>query len=227
MGADSVPPDVQTARNARINSDIVKLCSSRVPMWAHPSAKGIGLFTHVAGPKIMPKNPHVSYSDQVDREVALLPLGGPKKIVPSKTREPPNKALAAIYKELQDAVRAEEKIWSDMRAAAEERGDAPKDAYRMSLDTLKQKYGGVNDPVPERSTSRPQDKRRHSEIAGSTNDEAKKKRRVSFAPALELRRQSVGSMSSTGRDTDAERRESGSRASNDYDVYRDPRRQRR
>ncbi|KAF3034894.1 hypothetical protein E8E12_004341 [Didymella heteroderae] len=228
MGADSVPPNARAARQARINSDIAKLCSTRRPMWAHPSAQGIGLFTHVAGVKTVPKNPHASFCDQVDKEVALLPIGGPTKIAPSETREPPSKELAALYKELQDAVRAEEKIFDDQKAVAEERGKAPKGAYRMSLDTLKQKYGSVDDPPPATSIpSRPKDKRRHSEFAGSTTDEvAKKRRRTRSAPEVDLRRPSFSSVSSAGRDADAERRGSGSSA-NDYDVYRDPRRQRR
>lgn len=186
---DIVPPDIQAARKARINSDIVKLCSTKPPIWAHPSAQGIGQFTHVAGVKTVAKNPHASFCDQVDKEVALLPIGGPRKILPSKTREPPNKELAALYKELQDAARVEEKTFEEQRAAEEERGEAPKDAYRMSLNTLKMKYGTVNDPPAQTSIpSRPKDKRRQSEQTNSTTDEAaKKKRRVSFAPDVELR----------------------------------------
>jgi hypothetical protein len=219
-----VPPSVQGARKARINSDIVKLCSTRRPMWAHPSAQGIGLFTHVAGVKTVAKNPHASFCDQVDNEVALLPIGGPRKIVPSKTREPPSKELAVLYKELQDAVTAEEKIFEEQTAAAEERGEAPKDAYTMSLDTLKQKYGTVNNPPSTiYISSRSKDKRRHSENAGGTTEEVtNKKTMVSFAPEVNVRQPSISSVSSTG----TERRGSGSTA-NDYDVYRDPRRQRR
>jgi hypothetical protein len=228
MGGDPVPPDAEAARKVRINSSIITLCSTRRPIYAHPSSQGIGLFTHVAGVKTVPKNPHSALCDQVDKEVALLPLGGPRKIAPSRTREPPNKALAALYKQLQDAVRAEEKIFNDQRAAAETRGEAPKDAYKMSLATLRDKYGGINDaPVETSVPSRPEPKRRHSEHASSTADEtAKKKRRVSFAPEVELQRQSISSVSSTGRDAEAERRGSGSSANN-YDAYRDPRRQRR
>jgi hypothetical protein len=54
------------------------------------------------------------------------------------------------------------------------------------------------------------------------NEAAKKKTRASFAPEVDVRRHSIGSVSSTG----TERRGSGSTA-NDYDIYRDPRRQRR
>ena len=224
---DNVQPDDEAARKARMNSDIVKLCSTKRPMCAHPSAQGIGLFTHVAGVETVSKNPHASYCDQVDKELALLPIGGPRKAAPSKTREPPNQELAALYNELQDVIKAEEKILKDQRAAAEERGEAPKDAYHMSFDTLKSKYGSVKDPPSTMSmVSRPKDKRRHSEHTGSigsTMDEAaKKKRRVSFAPEVDIRRRSISSTSSTG----TERRGSGSTA-NDYDAYRDPRRQRR
>ncbi|KAJ4378846.1 hypothetical protein N0V86_005719 [Didymella sp. IMI 355093] len=228
MGGDPVPPDAEAARKARINSSIITLCSTRRPMHAHPSAQGIGLFTHVAGIKTVPNNPHSALCDQVDKEIALLPLGGPKKIAPSRTREPPNKALAALYKELEYAVRAEEQIFNDQKAAAEDRGEAPKDTYKMSLATLRKKYGSLNDPPAEMSIpSRPKDKRRHSAYASSTADEtAKKKRRVSFAPEVDLRRPSTSSVSSTGRDAEAERRGSGSTANN-YDAYRDPRRQRR
>jgi len=190
-------------------------------MWAHPSAQGIGLFTYVAGVKTVSKNPHASFCDQVEKEVALLPIGGPRKVAPSRIRKPPNK-------ELQDAVRAEEKIFEEQRAAAEGRGEAPKDAYTMSLDTLKQRYGTVNEPPQTTSIpsipSRCKEKRRHSEFPSSIIDDLvkKKKRRVSFAPEVDARRHSISSVSSTG----TERRGSGSTA-NDYDVYRDPRRQRR
>ncbi|KAF2633259.1 hypothetical protein BU25DRAFT_405180 [Macroventuria anomochaeta] len=230
MSAEPLPPDVQAARKARINSDIIKLCSKPIPLYSHPTAHGIGLYTHVAGTKTVARNPHSAFADKRDGEVALLPLGGPKKIVPSKLHEPPNKELAAIYKELQDAVKAEEKIWSDMRVAADERGEAPNDAYRMSLDTLKKKYGDVNAPPPESAMSqrdsKQQDKRRHSEVTGIPSGEAPKKKRVGFASQSELQRQSTDA-SMRERNSDAERRGSGSRAGNEYDVYRDPRRQRR
>lgn len=229
MSATPVHPEAHAVRKARINSDIVKLCASPRPLWTHPSAQGIGLFTHVAGTKTVPRNPHLSFGDQVDKEVALLPLGGPKKIAPSKTREAPDEELAALYRELQDAVVAEETIYNDQRAAAEERGEAPKDAYRMSLDTLKKKYGGVNDPPPEMSIpSTSREKRRHSDLASSENDStAKRKSRVTFAPEVESRRQSISSMSSASRETDGERRGSGSKPSNssDHNPWRDPRRQ--
>ncbi|KAF3053671.1 hypothetical protein E8E11_010874 [Didymella keratinophila] len=148
---DAVLSDVQPTRKARVNSDIVKLCSTKRSMWARPSAQSIGMFTHVAGVKTVSKNPHASFCDQVDKEVALLPISGPRKVAPGKTREPPTRELAALYKELQDAVKAEEKIFEDQRAAAEGRGEAP-NAYNMSLDTLKSKYGTVNDPPAQMST---------------------------------------------------------------------------
>lgn len=194
-------------------------------MWAHPSAQGIGLFTHVAGIKTVTNNPHASLCDQVDKEVALLPIGGPRKIAPSKIRESPNKELVALYKELQDAVRAEEKIFEKQRAVAEERGGMPKGAYRMPFDTLKKKYGTIIEPplvIPP--LGQPQGERRQSENTGGTTDEpTKKKRKVNFAPESESRRHSISSMSSTG----TEKRGSGSSTANDYDVHRDPRRQRR
>ena len=224
MSVDPLPPDVQAARKARINSDIIELCSKPTGVHTTPTARGIGLYTHVAGPKTANRNPHHHFADRDDGEVALLPLGGPRKAAPSKPREPPYKELAALYKELQDAVKAEEKIYDDLGAAAGARGDAENDAYRMSLDTLKKKYGDVNASVPESVHS---ENRRYSEISGTTNDEAPKRRKVSFAQLSEMRRESAASVPTATRDADPERRGSGSRMGNDYDVYRDPRRRRR
>jgi hypothetical protein len=221
MSVDPLPPDVQAMRKARINTDIIKLCSKPISVYLQPTAHGIGLYTHVAGPKTAKRNPHHYFADKDDGEVALLPLGGPGKIVPSKLREPPPKEVTAIYKVLQDAVKAEEKIWDDQRAAADARGDAVDEAYKMPLDTLKKKYGDVNTPIPE---SAHQDKRRHSEVSSTANTAASKERKDSFAQLSEFQRQSTTDVQKV---TDTARRGSGSRAGNEYDVYRDPRRQRR
>src|SRR5690242_21693818 len=126
MSHDATTSDVRAVRKARFNSDIVELCS--VPHVAHsrPIAQGIGLYTHVAGPKTATLNPHFDFVDNTDREVALLPLGGPSRIQPNKTREPQDEEGAALYKEVANAVKDEEKIRSDQRAAAAELGEPSK-----------------------------------------------------------------------------------------------------
>ncbi|KZM28854.1 uncharacterized protein EKO05_0008560 [Ascochyta rabiei] len=228
MSTDPLPPEpleVQAARQVRIDSDIIKLCCKPKPPYTIPTVHGIGLYTHVAGPKIVQQNPHGIYADRDDGEVALLPLGGPHKILPSKSL---NKEVAAIYKKLQDAVQAEEKIWNDMRAAAEAKGEAAKDAYKMSLETLKKKYGDINTPTSESAKLQQdhsqQNKRRLSEAVGSGTDEVLKRRRVSFAQHSEARQQSTDvSMGGTG--THEEKQERASKAGNMYEAYRDPRRQ--
>ena len=220
MSVDPLPPDVQAMRKARINTDIIKLCSQPIPVNSQPTARGIGLYTHVAGPKTAKRNPHHYFADRDDGEVALLPLGGPGKIVPSKLREPPHKEVTAIYKMLQDAVKAEEKTWNDQRAAANARGDAVNEAYKMPLDTLVKKYGDFNTSI---SKSAHQGKRRHSKVSSTANDNALKKWKARFAQLPELQRQNPTDVQKV---TDSGRRGSGSRAGNEYDVYRDPRRRR-
>jgi hypothetical protein len=178
MSNDALPPDVQAARKARINDDLIKLCSTPAPPYSLPTAHGVGLYTHVAGPKTASQNPHFNYTSKPDGEVALLPLGGPRKIIASKPQQSPNEKVAAVYKELQDAVSAEEKIWKDMRDAADTRGDSVNDAYTMSLDALKRKYGDLDAPeegdMPH-LVSTPHDKRRISAATGDTSDEALKR----------------------------------------------------
>lgn len=216
MSTGPPPPDVQAARKARINSELIQLCSKPAPFWSIPSAHGIGLYTHVAGPKTAGKNPHSSYADKADGEVALLPLGGPTKIAPSNLRDPPSREVAAVYKQLQDAVDAEEKIWSDMRAAADAEGEPANNAYRMSFAALQDKYGAVtasDEVVGLRPDVERLHKRRHSEVMAGSNDETSERRRVRFASQSELRQ---------GADTG--RRGSDGKTGNEYDVYRDPRR---
>ncbi|KAF1363879.1 hypothetical protein EJ07DRAFT_172781 [Lizonia empirigonia] len=226
MSTDQLPPDVQAARKARINSDIIKLCSIK-PIYINPTAQGIGLYTHVAGPKTASQNPHFEYADNANGEVALLPLGGPRKIVPSnRPREPLREEVAAVYKELQDAVKAEEKIWSEMRAAADAKGKNVRDAYTMSLDTLKEKYGLVNTPQPE-SANQPtaqRYQRRHSEASSVADSGALKRLKTSNAPPSDLQRQNPRT-SNGGAQTKPERRPSATATGNTYEASRDPRRQ--
>ncbi|KAF9701748.1 hypothetical protein EKO04_000107 [Ascochyta lentis] len=228
MTTGSLPLDVQATHKARIDNDIINLCGKPKPLYTIPTAHGVGLYTHVAGPKIAQRNPQSSYADRADGEVALLPLGGPHKIVPSKLREPPNKEIAAIYKQLRDAVQAEEKIWSDMRAAAETKGEAAKDAYKMNLDTLKKKYGDIDTSVSESAKLQldraKRDIRSLSEVTGEECVDVPKRRRVSLAEHLKARRQSTD-VPVSGTDTHKERQGSASKAGNIYEAYRDPRRQ--
>lgn len=229
MSHDAIPPDVRAVRKARFNSDIIKLCS--VPHVAHsrPIAQGIGLYTHVAGPKTVKLNPHFDFVDNTDREVALLPLGGPRRIQPNKNREPLDEEVAALYNEVANAVKDEEKIWNDQRAAAAARGEPPRDAYRVTLDTLKKKYGDDDAPPPAYAELQQhynnQDARRHSEVAGSTSGGPSKERRVSFPASPELRRRSTGNAAVPG--SDANKEQQRRRSSNTYDVNRDPRLRRR
>ncbi|KAJ4362608.1 hypothetical protein N0V95_001413 [Ascochyta clinopodiicola] len=228
MGTNPLSPDTQAARQVRIDSDIIKLCCRPEPPYTIPTVHGIGLFTHVAGPKLVQQNPQGIYADRNDGEVALLPLGGPHKIVPSKLREPPNEEVAAIYQELRDAVQAEEKIWNDMRAAAEAKGEPVNDAYKISLDTLKKKYGDIDTPTPESTKLQQdhphQDKRRYSEAAGTVPNEVLKRRKVSFAQHSEARRQSTD-VSMGGIGMRVERQENAGKGGNMYEAHRDPRRQ--
>lgn len=225
MSPDQLPPDVQAARKARINSDIIKLCSNK-PIYINPTAQGIGLYTHVAGPKTASQNPHFEYADN-DGEVALLLLGGPRKIVPSnKLREPLREEVAAVYEELQDAVKAEEQIWSEMRAAADAEGKNARDAYTMSLDTLKEKYGPINPPQPEgtRQPTTQQYQRRNSAASSVADSAALKNLNTSTAAPADLQRQNP--LASNGAaQPEPERRPSATATGNTYEASRDPRRQ--
>lgn len=233
MGNAALPPESQDTRQARINSDIIKACSIN-PIYIKPTARGIGLYTHVAGPKTASQNPHYAYTDNFDGEVALLPLGGPKSAGRDchTNREAPHKDVAAVYRELQDNVAAEEKIWADMRAAAEARGGKVEDAYVMSLATLRGKYCRVGTQTQTQATApesvAPKDaqteKRRHSAISSVDDDEASKRRRVSLVSQDELRRQSLGSNMGAWQ-TDSQRRGSAGKTGNTYEAGRDPRRQ--
>lgn len=147
MGNDPHTLETEAARVARINRDLIKSCSQPAPSYI-PLARGIGLYTHVAGPVIQPRNPHSQWASKPDNRVALLPLGGPHKIVASKIRVPPSKEVAALFKELRDAVQAEEKIWDDMKTAAVARKAKVEEAYTMSFDALRKKYGDVHAPAP-------------------------------------------------------------------------------
>ncbi|KAH6642814.1 hypothetical protein C7974DRAFT_386206 [Boeremia exigua] len=226
MSNGPLPPDVQAVRKARWNSDMIKLCSTPKGIHTHPTAQGIGLYTHVAGPKTTRMNPHFASADSVDGEVALLTLGGPRQIRARRYREPPNAELMALYKELQDAVQAEEKIWSDQRIEAEKAGNSTKGVYRMSLDTLNKKYGDINarsaaDAIPQVNDG-DRDTRRHSGAATTTTGGSSRERRVSFASQPDSRRQTIGDILAARRNSISERR--GSISSNEYHEDRDPRR---
>ncbi|KAJ4313284.1 hypothetical protein N0V94_007010 [Neodidymelliopsis sp. IMI 364377] len=226
MSNDALPPDAQAANKARINNDIIKFCSTPVPLYCTPSARGIGLYTHVAGPGTVSQNPHYKFASAPGGEIALLPLGGLHKAVPGEPQVSSDGEVTALYKELQDSVKAEEKIWEDMRNAAEARGESAKDAYTITLELLQTKYGSVQteegDVRPRLDHSR-QDKRRRSEPTNEASDgEAPKKRKTISLAELSIRRSSADA-TTDGTNLDAERRDSASRPRNFYEADRDPR----
>lgn len=198
MSDDSLPPDIQAIRKARMNSEIVKLCVKSKVAHTYPVAQGIGLYTHVVTPKIAIAPSHSESIANTDTKADLLPLGGPRRVQASKFRKPQDKDLELIYKELQDAVKAEEEKWIQQSAAAKGSRKAAKGVYGVSLDSLKEKYGYINEPASTSNIAQRGDKgkdsRRSSLTSGITSGVVSRGRTVSFASQPKLRGQSTESV---------------------------------
>lgn len=218
MANDPLALDVEVARKTGMNSDIVRLCSRNLSPDSDPTLVGIGLYTHIAQPKESVKDHSSASVDKHSQRVRFIPLGGYNRVQPSKLHQP-DKEVAAIYKELQEAIEAEAKIWNDHKTVDDKQDE-------ISLTALKKKYGDPYEMPSEGPVVHPsvrnQTKRKHSEMKGGKDNEPSQKRRVSFAPLLESRRLSLGSVAMSDRDADPAMPKSGSR--NKYDISRDPRR---
>jgi hypothetical protein len=130
-----------------------------------------------------------------------------------------------VYKQLQEAIEAEENIWKRHNDPVGQRRDSSHDTSEPSVATLKKKYG---DPVTSGAMSElairnVSTKRRHSEIAGGSSKaiELPQKRKMSLAQITELRRKSAGDLDIFGNPKVMRR---GSESKNTYDEERDPRR---
>jgi hypothetical protein len=216
------PPahNAENGHKVRINSEILELCSKPAPPGTNPTLIGVGLYTHVAQPR-KDSNPAL--------KLEFLPLGGLNKVQSTKLinqQTQPDKEVAAVYRQLQKAVQAEEKICMKHGYTAGQRRDSLHDTSEPSIATLKRKYGdpvtsGAKSELAIRNVST---KRRHSEITGSGSskaDEPQQKRKMSLAQITELRRKSAGDIDIFG-NSKVTRRVSESK--NMYDEERDPRR---
>lgn len=217
MADDPLPFDFEVVRKARVNDSITRLCSKSISPSNHLTLIGTGLYTHVAQRKGLVKDHNSTTADNKAFELHFLPLGGFKGTESSISRQS-DKEVAAVYKELQEAVEAEAKAWKDHKAAAHNNTES-------TLDALTKKYGDLYHKAP--ATLKPSlvirnnSKRKHSKIMGDNGIEPAQKRTASFAPLPEPTRMNNNNVSKTSINTDLVRRGSGS--GNMYDRDRDPR----
>jgi hypothetical protein len=98
-----LPPDVADARKARMNADLIDAFKQPCPPDTTPYVTGIGLYTHVEGPLRAPQ-----YSGENPQpEPEFLPIR-----IPESRRKPssqPDEAVAKLWKEVEAAVKTEEK----------------------------------------------------------------------------------------------------------------------
>ena len=243
MTTKSPANDAENGREVRINSKIIELCSKPAPANTSPILIGVGLYTHVAQP---------SKGSNSAPKPEFLPLGGSNKVQsirPINQQTQPDKEVAAVYKQLQEAIEAEEKLWKRHNDPVGQRRDSSHDTSESSVATLKKKYG---DPVTNGATSElairnSSAKRRHSEIAGGSSkaDEPQQKRKMSLQEITALRRKSTGGNEKSigGNEKSASNIEKsagnidifgnpkvarrGSESKNTYDEIRDPRRKKK
>jgi hypothetical protein len=217
------PPAID-AENGRINSKILELCSKPAPANTNPTLIGVGLYTHVAQPR--------EDSNSAPKP-EFLPLGGLNKVQsirPINQQRQPDKQVAAVYKQLQETLEAEENTWKRHNGPVGQRRDSSHDTSEPSMATLKKKYG---DPVTSGAMSElairnVSTKRRHSEIAGGSSNtiESPQKRKMSLAQITELRRKSAGDIKKSTGDI---RKSAGDIKKNagDLDIFGNPKVMRR
>jgi hypothetical protein len=126
-----LPPDVDAARKARINRDLVNHLKRPCPKNSTPSVQGIGLYTHVAGPPAKaPQFPHEKYTQKAP-DPMFLPIGGPGKILKDRStlETQTSEEMKRVWKEIYEAIHEEEKHVSH---------------GGMNADQLKERYGALD-----------------------------------------------------------------------------------
>jgi hypothetical protein len=124
-----LPLDVEEARKARVNRDLINLLNAPAKSNGPTTIQGIGLYTHVAAPK--------SAESEKPSNPVFLPIGGPNRLrMPTDALEPP------MGEEVM-------KVWEELEAAVDEEGKHM-GQNDMALEELKKRYGVVD--MPEKST---------------------------------------------------------------------------
>jgi hypothetical protein len=126
-----LPPDVEEARKARINRDLIDFLNVPAKSNGPTTIQGIGLYTHVAAPK------SAEGSNEKPSNPVFLPIGGPNRVrMPTDALEPP------VGEEVM-------KVWEELEAAVDE-GEKHMGQNDMTPAELKKRYGVVD--MPEKST---------------------------------------------------------------------------
>jgi hypothetical protein len=154
-----LPPDVEEARKARINAQMIELFERPCPPDTTASVQGIGLYTHVAGPPAPPPLfPHMKYLQQTSNP-GFLPTGGPKEISNAGALEcPVGDDVKRAWRDVKDAVNEEKR-----HVAFTEK----------NLDQLKARYGALDAPdgsAAGAGAGQPQNGRQGSIDSGSNRD---------------------------------------------------------
>ncbi|KAF1844925.1 uncharacterized protein K460DRAFT_416279 [Cucurbitaria berberidis CBS 394.84] len=214
---NTLPPDVAEARRTRINHELVTIFKRPCPPNSTPTAKGIGLYTHVAGPVKIPIFPHERY---MENDPEYLPVGGPREVgnktgLEGQTAEEVKK----VWHEVMDAMQEERKVLGPRKRSARELKeryaalDVPgaRAPPRLEALVVPQVAGREDIVAPEHSTT-PQSA--GLRLTG---------RRPSGVSGLAHETGATGDVTMGG--TEIERRGSGSalKSGNQYYPSRDPR----
>jgi len=129
--SEPLPPDVDAARKARINSELIEVFRRPCPADATPSIQGIGLYTHVAGPPAPALVfPHMKYMQKASNPV-FLQIGGPAGI---------SKEGNVLEAPISDDVK---RAWKDVQEAVD-REKAHLAHTDLDVDSLKERYGALD-----------------------------------------------------------------------------------
>ena len=218
--ASPLPPDVAAARKHRINSELVVLFKRPCPPNSNPTAKGIGLYTHVEAPAKTPQFPHERY---VKSDPVFLPIGGARRV--GRT--------GILGAQMSDEIR---QVWKDLRDAVDEEEKVTGNAG-SSAEDLKERYGGLD--VPEKATYHQVEtpmrrlQLNDHDSAMQVDSTGQHSATTPVTPSLEDQRQAWATWLSRGSGliidptsmADPKRRDSAPKAGNMYESERDPRKQ--
>ncbi|CBX97011.1 hypothetical protein LEMA_P101420.1 [Plenodomus lingam JN3] len=124
----------------RMNLELLDMLKRPAKLKSKPSAKGIGLYTHIEG---VSKPPMLTHERPAKGEPEFLPIGGPKIVIRNGPRSSAlDDDVARLWNEVQRVVRTEEAFCKQNES---------------SPDELNQRYAAleVPDPTPQAHIERP------------------------------------------------------------------------
>lgn len=215
--ADVARSDAAEVRRIRMNTDLIALFKRPCPPGTTPTAKGIGLYTHIEGPERIGMFPHERY---LLPEPVFLPIGGPMEVKRIDGTEPEiSIEVEKLWDEVRDAVHEEETIMGSLEPG---------------INALKERYGALElsftktqpqgDDQAQRIQLQQQDAAMQEDITMQSSEAAPKVgRKASLESSLDDEVGKQGDAAAGRKTLERKGSTTSNKGTRNFDASRDPR----